>query len=255
MNLKYQFVKARGAPSVLVRPFVVAVVVACVMLCDFSVEALLLFGREQGAYALAPLLADGIVARAALGAERAVLVARLVEDGLDLAGLLVRQAEVAAHPLEDVLLLASRPSALAPAAVGPQAVGAVGGHAGQAAEDEDAQHHEPDFQSRPAARRHLASSRFSSLMMVASTSSLEMERASVKTTCSTPAPFLPRSASSLKPCCVCVDVSAVRNIAKARTATSAIAGTARQTTPSTASQPSPSSRRAVSAAIRARTRA
>src|SRR5947209_19727196 len=115
MNLKYQFVKARGAPSVVVRPFMFAVVVACVMLCDFSVEALLLFGREQGAYSLAPLQADGVVARAALGAERAVLVGRLGEDGLAVAGLLVRQGEVAAHSLAVVFPLATRPAAPAPA--------------------------------------------------------------------------------------------------------------------------------------------
>src|SRR5919199_5503780 len=80
-----------------------AFALARVALGHLGVEALLLLRREQGADALAPLLADGVVARAALGAQGAKLVARLVEHGLDLAGLLVRQAEVGAHPLEDVL--------------------------------------------------------------------------------------------------------------------------------------------------------
>src|SRR5215207_1201839 len=76
---------------------------AGVLLGGAGVEALLLSGVEQGADAGARRLADGVEARARLGAQGAVLVARLVEYLAHLGRLPLVEAQLAPHLLEHLL--------------------------------------------------------------------------------------------------------------------------------------------------------
>lgn len=59
-------------------PAFIVFVSARVVLCDFGVELLLLFGREERSNLRARILAHGVVARAHLCAQLAILFARLV---------------------------------------------------------------------------------------------------------------------------------------------------------------------------------
>src|SRR5688572_29274916 len=121
-------------------------VAAGVLLGDARVEALLLFGREQGADARARGLADGVEARARLGAQRAVLAVRLVEYLAHLGRLPLVEFEVAPHPLEDALGAAAAGAPALPRRAGAQAVGAVEERPRRAAEREDDRHRQPELE-------------------------------------------------------------------------------------------------------------
>src|SRR5205085_10934581 len=74
-----------------------------VVLCDDGVELLLLLRRQERTDARARLQPRLFKARAQLRAQGAITLARLVEDGANLRGLLVGQVEIAAHGLEAFL--------------------------------------------------------------------------------------------------------------------------------------------------------
>src|SRR6266498_1386056 len=224
-----------------------------VLLGHHRIKLLLLLRCQQGANTRPGLLARFVETWTQLSTQRAILIARFVEDSPYGRGLLISQTQFAAHFLKAFVHRAlTRFRALS---AGPRSVQSSKCHTGNAPKYEHYTQHQPYFQSCATCDSHFEVLPPDVSTTIPNTSSRDSAfRLSI--VCSTPGSRVSERASSSSPnnpAGALGWIDHIISIAENK-AIRAIAGIARRATKSNVSQPPVSSRRSFSSAIAARNR-